>query len=194
MNLAVAGNGRRIVACLGLVVLVFAACAPTPLGVAPPTAPPVTTPASAAVPTSEAGTPTPIPITTSATPAVVLPGTAAPNFPVQIVGVELNTVKSADLSTTLSNVSSDPVDLGGWVLLYGSYQVIVPSTQYVTLAPGSPKTLHLASSVEAPNGTDIYLGYSSLQMTPLLIPNEVLVLLNPQRQLISATSVPPATN
>ena len=124
----------------------------------------------------------------------MLPGTAAPNFPVQIVDVEVSTVKAADISTTLSNVSSDPVDLGNWILLYGSYQVTVPSTQYVTIAPGLTKTLHLASSVEPPNGTDIYLGYSSLSVTPLLIPNQVLVLLNPQRQLISASSVPPATN
>ena len=42
----------------------------------------------------------------------VLPDTAAPNFPVQIVGVELSTVKAADISATLSNVSSDLVDLG----------------------------------------------------------------------------------
>ena len=70
----------------------------------------------------------------------------------------------------------------------------VPATQYVTIAPGLTKTLYLASSVDAPNGTDISLGRSSLLITPLLVPNQVLVLLNSQQQLISAASVPPASS
>jgi hypothetical protein len=120
----------------------------------------------------------------------VLPGTAAPNYPVQIVNVLPDTINTADVATTLRNTSTDPVDLGNWILLFGSYQVTVPSTQYVTIAPGSEKTVHLASSLTQPNGTDIYLGYDTLLITPLIIPNQVLVLLNPQRQLISTASVP----
>jgi hypothetical protein len=187
MATAVPGGSRRIAACIALTALVFAACAPTPLGVAP-TVPPVPTAVPTTVPT--AVPPTPIPIATAATPAAVVPGTAAPNYPVQIVNVQPNTVNTADVATTLRNTSQDPVDLGNWILLFGSYQVTVPSTQYVTLAPGSDKTLHLASSVAAPNGTDIYLGYDALLVSPMIIPDQVLVLLNPQRQLISTASVP----
>jgi hypothetical protein len=131
-----------------------------------------------------------VPIATAATPAAVLPGTAVPNFPIQITDVQLNTVNQADVASTLHNVSADPVNLGNWIMLYGSYQVVVPATQYVTVAPGTSKTIHLASGIDAPDGSDIFLGMSSLDVTPLIIPNQVLVLLNPQRQLISAFNVP----
>jgi len=171
---------------LGLV----AACAPTPLGVAP-TALPTATRVAVAPTTAPATGPTAAPGPTIDPTAIVLPGTAAPNFPIQITEVRQNTVNVADVAATLNNVSPDPVDMGNWIMLYGTYQITVPATQYVTIAPGESKTFHLASSTFQPTGTDVYVGTSSLDKSRMIIPNQLLVLLNPQRQLISAMLVPP---
>jgi len=70
------------------------------------------------------------------------------------------------------------------VLLVSNYRVTLPSTNYMTVAPGSSLIVHLATSQTPTNGQNVYVGLGSLDSTPRANPDQI-VLLDPNGQVAS---------
>jgi hypothetical protein len=120
----------------------------------------------------------------TATQIAVSAATSTAASPVHITDASVDPGNAANSSVTLTNGSSANVDLGGWLLLVSNYRLTLPTTNYMTVAPGSSLTVHLASSQTPTSGQNVYVGLGSLDNTPRANPNQI-VLLNPNGEIAS---------
>jgi hypothetical protein len=144
-----------------------------------PTDPPTSTPTSAnatAVAALQTGP--------TATQVASTAATSIAASTVHITNASLDPGDVSNSSVTLMNGGSANVDLSGWVLLVQNYRVTLPTTNYMTVAPGSSLIVHLATSQTPTNGQNVYVGLGSLDSTPRANPNQI-VLLNPSGQVQS---------
>jgi hypothetical protein len=156
-------------------VALLSACAPPPYVV--PTEMPTPTPAHAtAVAALESGP--------AATQVAVVQATSIAVSPMHITDASFDPGNAANSAVTLSNVGTSDVDLGGWVLLVANYRVTLPTTDYMTVAPGSSLIVHLATSQTPTSGQNIYVGLGSLENTPRVNEDQI-VLLDPAGQVAS---------
>jgi len=151
------------------------------------------TPPAYVVPT-EVATSTPVPANAtavaalqtgpSATQVAVAASTSIAASTVHITDATFDPGNASNSAVTLSNGGSGNVDLGGWVLLVSNYRVTLPTTNYMTVAPGSSLIVHLATSQTPTSGQNVYVGLGSVDNTPRANPDQI-VLLNPSGQVAS---------
>jgi|SRR5215471_4311169 len=151
------------------------------------------TPPAYVVPT-EVATSTPVPANAtavaalqtgpSATQVAVAASTSIAASTVHITDATFDPGNASNSAVTLSNGGSGNVDLGGWVLLVSNYRVTLPTTNYMTVAPGSSLIVHLATSQTPTSGQNVYVGLGSDDNTPRANPDQI-VLLNPSGQVAS---------
>lgn len=173
----------RVIVVTAAALLATTACYQPPAYVVP-TSPPTPTPVPAnatAVSALQSGP--------TATQVAVAVGTTIADSPIQITNASIDPQDVSNSAVTLANSGSAPVDLSGWVLLVQNYKVTIPTTQYMTVVPGNTLTLHLGTSPTPPNGQTVYVGLGSLQNTPR-VDAERVVLLNPQGQVASTYPSP----
>ncbi|HEY1291778.1 MAG TPA: lamin tail domain-containing protein [Chloroflexota bacterium] len=155
------------------------------------------TPPAYVVPT-EVATSTPVPANATAvaalqtgptaTQAAVAAATSIAASSVHITDASFDPGNAADSAVTLSNAGSANVDLGGWVLLVSNYRVTLPTTNYMTVGPGSSLIVHLATSQTPTSGQNVYVGLGSVDNTPRANPDQI-VLLNPSGQVASTYAI-----
>jgi hypothetical protein len=144
-----------------------------PTEVATPTAVPANATAIAALQTGP-----------SATQAAIAAATSIAASTVRITDASFDPGNASNSSVTLMNAGTANVDLGGWVLLVSNYRVTLPSTNYMTVGPGTSMIVHLATSQTPTNGQNVYVGLGALDSTPRANPDQI-VLLNPSGQVQS---------
>jgi len=79
--------------------------------------------------------------------------TAVANSPVQISQVQ---VSQADTTIAIRNSSSNQVNIGGWVLLMGTFPFVLPTNPNMRIEPGQTLTLHFSRGTDTV--TDVYVG------------------------------------
>jgi hypothetical protein len=168
---------RRATCGLGIAVL-FTACYQPPAYVVP-TSPPTITPVPANATAVAAVQSGPL-----ATQIALTAATSVATSPVRIVDASLDPENVANSAVTISNTGSAAVDLSGWMLLVANVRVTLPTTQYMTVAPGHAMTVHLSSSPTPTNGQNVYVGLGALQNTQR-IDSDRVVLLDPGGQVAS---------
>jgi len=170
----------------GCVFILAAACAPAPPPPTPAPAKPAATPTSvnasliATVQSSPAGT-----------AIVIAAGTTIALSPVQIASAKVDEANFENSEVTLHNSGTQPIDLSNWALLVGTYRITFPTTNYMTLAPGSNKIVHLSSSSTPTSGDNIYLGVGSVKAgTGIATAGDRIVLLNQNGEVASTYTAP----
>jgi hypothetical protein len=111
----------------------------------------------------------------SGTAIAVEAATSIAASPITITDTSVDPSDPSNSSVTLFNTSQGAVDLSGWVLLVANYRVTLPTTQYMTVGPGSTVVLHLGTSPSVATGKDIYVGLGSLDNTPRADPGQVVL-------------------
>lgn len=145
------------------------------------------------VPT-EVPTPTPAPIAgtavaalqsgPTATQVAVAAATSVAASPMRIVNVSLDPENAGNSAVSVLNVGGAVVDLSGWTLLVQDYRVELPTTQYMSVAPGSTMIVHLTSSNTPTSGQNVYVGLGAAKSTPR-VDSDRTVLLDPKGQVAS---------
>jgi hypothetical protein len=168
----------RYVPEVALVAVVLGGCYSPPAYVVP-TEPPTTTPVPAnatAVAALQNGP--------TATQVAASAATSIAASTVHITDASLDPGNVGNSAVTLMNAGGANVDLGGWVLLVQNYRVTLPTTNYMTVGPGSSLIVHLSTSQTPTNGQNVYVGLGSVDNTPRANPDQI-VLLNPSGQVQS---------
>jgi hypothetical protein len=147
-----------------------------------PTSPPSPTSANATLVASLQTGPT-------ATNIAIAEATSIAASPVRITSASLDPQDYANSAVTIANISSANVDLSGWTLLVANYKVTLPTTDYMTVGPGSMLIVHLSSSATPTQGQNVYVGLGALQNTPRANPDQV-VLMDPHGQVASIYPAP----
>jgi hypothetical protein len=124
-----------------------------------------------------------------ATQIAVAQATSIAASPIRISDASLDPGNVGNSAVTLSNISTTLVDLSGWILLVQNYRVTLPTTQYMTVAPGKTMIVHLSSSATPTDGQNVYVGLGSVSTTPRVNPDQI-VLLDKSGQV--ASTYPPA--
>jgi hypothetical protein len=163
---------------LAMPAALLVACYQPPAYVVPTDVPtPTTVPANATLIAALQTGPT-------ATNIAVAAATSMAASPMRILSTSIDPQDAANSAVTVMNVSQAPVDMSGWTLLVANYKVLIPSTQYMTVAAGSTLNIHLGQSPTAASGQDVYVGLGALLSTPR-VDAERTVLLSPQGQVAS---------
>jgi hypothetical protein len=130
-----------------------------------------------------------------ATQRVLNAATSVAASPVQIAEATVTSAELGEAAVTLTNVSSQSVDLSGWTLLISSFRATLPNNQYMTLLPAQKKTIHLTGAVpgsDPTSGDNIYVGASSIRSgAGMLTEGNKVVLVNPQAEVASTYQLPP---
>jgi hypothetical protein len=119
-----------------------------------------------------------------ATQVAIAAATSIAASPIKIVDASMDPANVGNSAVTVSNVSQAPVDLSGWILLVQNYRITLPTTNYMTVAPGNMVIVHLSSSATPIEGQNVYVGLGALETTPRLNPDQI-VLLDPQGHVAS---------
>jgi hypothetical protein len=143
------------------------------------------------VPT-EVPTPTPVRATAvaalqsgpTATQVAVVAATTVAASPMRIVNVSLDPENAANSAVSVLNIGGAVVDLSGWTLLVQNYRVELPTTQYMSVSPGSTMIVHMSSSNTPTSGQNVYVGLGAMQSTPR-VDGDRTVLLDPKGQVAS---------
>jgi hypothetical protein len=165
-----------------VIVPLVSGCYQPPASPAPPTAAPAPTPVRATAVAALQSGPT-------ATQVAVAQATSIAASPIHIAGVSADPENVGNSAVTLTNTGTAPVNLGGWVLLVANYRVTLPTTEYMTIGPGSGLIVHLTTSPGPTNGQNVYVGLGAASGTPRL-DADTTVLLDPRGQV--AATYPPA--
>ena len=142
-----------------------------------PTAPPTPTAVRATAVAALQNGPT-------ATQVAVSAATSVAASTVRIVDVSLDPADVANSAVSVHNIGVAVVDLSGWSLLVDNYRVRIPTTQYMSVAPGGTLIVHLGSSPTPTNGQNVYVGLGALQNTPRVDADRTF-LLDPEGQVAS---------
>jgi Lamin Tail Domain len=140
--------------------LLLGACYTPPAYVVPTEPPtPTTVPANATAAAALQNPPT-------ATQIALVAGTSIAASPMRITDASVDPENMANSAVTLMNTGSAVVDLSGWMLLVANYRVLLPTTQYMSVAPGSSMIVHLSGSPTPTNGQNVYVGLGAVSNTP----------------------------
>ena len=119
-------------------------------------------------------------------PRVAVP-TSVSASTVHITEASFDPGNAANSAVALTNAGGASVDLGGWVPLVANYRVTLPTTSYMTIAPGSSLMVHPATSQTPTSGENVYVGLGSLDNTPRANPDQI-VLVNASGQVASTNA------
>ncbi len=158
----------RTLAFVVVVSLTLGGCA-APVAPAPPTPLPTPTPIHAeAVAALQTGP--------AATQVAVAAATSIAASTVFITDASFDPSNVYQSAVTIANYGTSAVDLGGWRLLISNYRVTLPKTEYMTLVPGHPMTVHLTSSPTPTSGQNVYVGMEAIDSTPRVNESDIVLL------------------
>jgi hypothetical protein len=105
--------------------------------------------------------------------------------PVQITAVQIST---ADTTIVVTNTSAGQADINAWILLLGTFPLVLPVSPYLRIQPGKAVTLHLSRATDT--ATDVYLGQAPELLVNSLKPGTRIALINLRGQVASLYLVP----
>lgn len=104
---------------------------------------------------------------------------------VQITAAQISQENS---TIVVLNSGSATVNLSGWILMLGTFPLVMPANPFLRIEPGKNVTLHLTSGTNS--ATDFYLGQAPPGLVNSLTPGTRLALINLLGQVASIYQIP----
>jgi hypothetical protein len=105
--------------------------------------------------------------------------------PVQIANVS---VSQQDTTVTLSSKGAEAANVSSWVLIIGTFPLVLPTSTHLRIDPNETVTLHFSRGSDT--DSDVYVGQAPELLVNSMQPGTRFVLVNLQGEIASIYRLP----
>jgi hypothetical protein len=105
--------------------------------------------------------------------------------PVQIADVS---VSQDDTRVALASKGAQAANISGWVLMIGTFPLVLPTSTHLRIDPNETVTLHMSRGSDT--DSDVYLGQAPELLVKSMQPGTRFVLVNPQGEIANIYRLP----